>query len=784
MAALQSAFKSLAPVDFSDVPQGPEQLDTYLAELYHNAQTIVESIPIADPDVPETRARAHTTSSIASKASELSSSSARGAPPAPEHLALQKEWGKPLRLNKNENQLGISVYKTSGKDGRGAWFARRSVHEGLGFARFKKAFEREFPTSLAVQGAPGEGNVRGIGAESRVEDIDVPHRGKIEVYRLSAQFPGPTTPRDFITFLVTSSKAIKHHGEAGSVPELAPRHYMIISKPCNHPKTQPGDGFIRGQYESVEFIREIPRKLKTSHSTLNLNEIEHKYHHGHSLEQDLLIKEAERHPIPHHASPEDFDRHHLRVNTSGPGPNSREASPLGRKRSHTVNVARSPSRAADGHDDYDPEENPVEWIMVTRSDPGGSVPRFLVERGTPASICADAVKFLDWACALPNNDSPETPMAQPKAFRRESFTSWHEPPQKEHLKDINEGDESTETAIQDLSPTSAANQSAVSPDSPDYKTPHTAVDRNQTTSPSILSSVAGVFSAYAPQTVLDHLPYHHPQTIQIQPPEPSKPDDDTASLLSSTSFASADSHPDWMSPSPPSSPSITTHSLQESAHSTQTDRATPTPTPAPTNPHEKELHKLSLRRAHLDAKFASTKSKLQSQQSTQSEKEAQALAKAEEKYKKELQRHQEKYTRELEKIEERKKREEKKRVDKKKKQDVKDELSRVKGERDELKEKLKVLEREREVWIAQVGELQRENTGLIARLGKYEAVGKGEVGRVGTMKDEGGSTRSRSSSVKGLKKGLERVGTLGNGSEVSGAGSGLKSESSSLTQGS
>src|SRR6201999_4204452 len=115
---------------------------------------------------------------------------------------------------------------------------------------------------------------------------------------------------------------------------------------------------------------------------------------GHTLEQDLLIRNAEK--LPHRLH-EDLDRHHLRVNTSGP--NSRESSPIGRKRSHTVNVAETSSRSHDGLDDYDPEENPVEWIMVTRSDPGGSVPRFLVERGTPGGIVADASKFLNWACA-------------------------------------------------------------------------------------------------------------------------------------------------------------------------------------------------------------------------------------------------------------------------------------------------------------------------------------------------------------------------------------------------
>ena len=47
----------------------------------------------------------------------------------------------------------------------------------------------------------------------------------------------------------------------------------------------------------------------------------------------------------------------------------------------------------------DPERNPVEWLMITRSDPGGGIPRFMVERGTPASIVGDVVKWLDWACS-------------------------------------------------------------------------------------------------------------------------------------------------------------------------------------------------------------------------------------------------------------------------------------------------------------------------------------------------------------------------------------------------
>ena len=33
---------------------------------------------------------------------------------------------------------------------------------------------------------------------------------------------------------------------------------MIVSKPCTHPGCPPRQGIIRGQYESVEIIREVP----------------------------------------------------------------------------------------------------------------------------------------------------------------------------------------------------------------------------------------------------------------------------------------------------------------------------------------------------------------------------------------------------------------------------------------------------------------------------------------------------------------------------------------------
>jgi hypothetical protein len=234
------------------------------------------------------------------------------------------------------------VYKLAGSDGKGAWFARRSVHEGLAFTTWRSKLKHEFQQTIRIRrgnasvGTSGGGAIRGVGAERRLEEIAVPeilgdglYRGEmglVEVYHLSARFPGPASPRDFVALLITSDMALemKEYSAAGkeNCDTNSPRNYMVISKPCEHPDAPARQGYIRGKYESVEFIREIPSARQ-----------------------------------------------------------------------------RNPSRSIDTQwDDDNVGQNPVEWIMVTRSDPGGNVPRWMVERGTPPSIVADVKKFLDWAC--------------------------------------------------------------------------------------------------------------------------------------------------------------------------------------------------------------------------------------------------------------------------------------------------------------------------------------------------------------------------------------------------
>ena len=709
MAALHSALQALGPCKFEDVPTSPPELEPYLQDLFQQAQLILESIPIPPPDEKlETRPRSHTTTSIASNASEISSSSARSAPPIAEYAALQKEWGKPIKLSAKDNPLNMAVYRMGGKDGRGAWFARRSVQEGLGFAKFKKSLEMEFPESLAVQGAPGEGNVRGIGGDKRVEDISVPGKGRVEVFQLSAQFPGPTTPRDFVTLLITSSNAIKQNDISGR-PDLTPRHYMIISKPCDHPETQPRDGFVRGNYESVEFIREVPRRPTKTMSSLDLTKLGGGKRSA--LEKEALLRNAEK------KMTNTLSTNHENRSMNDLSAATKGSEELNRRRGKTISFSESKADDLRADDDgveekYDSEANPVEWIMVTRSDPGGSVPRFMVERGTPGSIVADASKFLNWACQNEDIEDSKGDSHVELVHRRDSIASYQTNGHLAGLDHESAGKVARSDELSSTLPSTSHSQ---------------AKSANQA---GILSDMTGALSAgletYAPQIVLDHLPGHTPQgsvhigagssiTLGLDA------DDDSSDSISTISFASADSHLDNESSTdePHASLSPTT-SKSSSQQKDKLKDASSSKSKHHLTPHEKELAKLSARRTALDAKIASTRTKSAQSALSQTQKEKEALRRAEEKHSKEMAKQEEKYRREIEKIEQRKKREEKKMEDRwrkeqekaegrRKKEEEKDQRTKAERERDEAREEVKRLRAEiGEVWIKRVERLEAE----------------------------------------------------------------------------
>jgi hypothetical protein len=179
MSELHEALACLRPKEFSDVPTN--DLKTFLPEILAKAELIANSVPPPPNGTPyESSTRTRTSTEPALKAADLTVSEVRRPPPTKAHEELQKSWGKPVKLGAKEVATGMSVFKTAGHDRHGAWFSRTGVHEGLGFAKWKAAMQREFPESLKVQGGPGEGNVRGIGGDQKLEEMVVDGVGKLE----------------------------------------------------------------------------------------------------------------------------------------------------------------------------------------------------------------------------------------------------------------------------------------------------------------------------------------------------------------------------------------------------------------------------------------------------------------------------------------------------------------------------------------------------------------------------------------------------------------------------
>ncbi|KAL5337641.1 hypothetical protein BJX70DRAFT_368811 [Aspergillus crustosus] len=332
MADLQEALKCLNATPWDNIPTTQSDLRAYITDLRAKARLIIDSVP----NPPPPRSSSSTPSTGGKTPIRLSS--ARHHTTDETTLAHQHEWSKPIvkASQSKENPLAIPVYKLPGADGQGHWFGRRSVHEGLPYSTWETKLSGEIAETLrknqdrVKNGLAPDHAVRGIGAEKRIEEIKVRDEsgekvvGKVNVYHVSASFPRPTTSRDFVTMIITWDSGDADPGENDG--EKEGRSWMMVSRPCVHPDAPEGREYIRGQYESVEMIREI------------------------------LVKDG-------------LDR-------SGSGTGSGSGS------TDTEDLEQS---------------NPVEWIMVTRSDPGGTIPRWMVEKGTPKSICGDAAKFLTWA---------------------------------------------------------------------------------------------------------------------------------------------------------------------------------------------------------------------------------------------------------------------------------------------------------------------------------------------------------------------------------------------------
>ena len=519
---------------------------------------------------------------------------------------------------------------------------------------------------------------------------------------------------------------------------------MVLSKPCIHPDCPERPGFIRGHYESVEFIREIPIKPKRSLSSTDLLTHRNGRAISPSLEKAALLRSAEQ----------TLNGRGVSHDMSASADDSVLAE--GRARGRTISFAgsrgaKAKGEAMDNPDDFDEtsEENPVEWVLVTRSDPGGSVPRFMVERGTPSGIVGDASKFLDWACKKQHPDSEDE--AELAEGKRNHARTNHE-----RAEDF--GALQTDGHLAGLDGTTDVPNPTSIPLSEKNVQPGLQVP-GQTQSEGLFSSVANAAYAgienYAPQAVIDHLPGHSrpgsTSTSATNLQNPILPNgtkdveiSSIESLSSIGSFASAEEVLDD-SQSTKSVSSLTTSSnIKDSPGMSQ---------------HEKELIKLNDRKKALDSKLSKIREKEMKDKEDLTSREEERIRKAEEKHAREVQKQEEKYKKEVAKLEAKRQKDIAKEEEKRKKAQDKDEKARLVREKDEVKQELEVVSKERDILREQVGALQKENTALVARIGR---LGDGKD-MLREVQDEVVGARSRSSSLKkGKGAGVEAT-VLGGG---------------------
>ncbi|KAI5816789.1 hypothetical protein BZA77DRAFT_311922 [Pyronema omphalodes] len=664
---VHEALKTLAPIHHSDFPSDPSSLDAKLATSLADTHTLISSIPPP---------------AILPKSLNLPE------PANTDIAALQKEW-KPVKLSSKENQLGISVFKLPAKDGKGTWFARRSIHTNISFDRFEAGLRHEFS-----QETPEEGSrpapVRGIG-----KDLLIRHEsselGRGQILQLSAQFPGPSAPRDFVEGCLSSSAhpedlaatkdgqpstTIIHTGEENS--KKKPRQFTLISKPVlEHPECSERQGYVRGTYESVEFIREIPT-----------------------------------------------DMERLSRSLSSPDVSAVDKLPTSRRRGRTVGQADQPDHIPQNH-------APVDWIMITRSDPGGSVPKWMVERGTPGGIVKDAEKFIATLLAVEEKAktaAAEQPTAEPVGAPAAEETPTVEKSIPADVPADVPADKPTaptaptdEKAVQaELEPTDT--RSSLAPSGQD------GVTENKTGifSSALNSMVIGMTSLA--QSVVSSSTLSPPETTSDESsPVSSSPTDssdyvddeklETGSTLSFTTCHSTDmlggmKKLDTSSESPSDAPSrVTSEAPSESVSGLPTPAGSRTPSiasaattasTAQQTPEERALHQFLKEKQKLDDKYKIEEQRLSERERKLAEKRIKGMEKQEKKYRRAIQKANEK----------RQKEEEKRQRDLQKKQEKEDRFKRkeieelqkvVEGltkENLELRKRVEALEKERKLAAA------------------------------------------------------------------------------------
>lgn len=373
----------------------------------------------------------------------------------------------------------------------------------------------------------------------------------------------------------------------------------------------------------------------------------------------------------------------------------------------------------------DAETNPVEWIMVTRSDPGGGIPRFMVERNVPSSIVADAIKFLDWACARNDEESHEAPKAgQETATDAPSQVVEAQP--RYSLENSNGLGAGVGTSIADR------------PSSTRRRASHQAIDSLEPSHDGYLDQLRGAVSglgAYIPDA-MNPMP-------QLQRSSSSS---SSTSVSTTDSFASAEQFTSAPQGLPIDTSIPTPSTLSEVSVPLDDD-----------SPHARELNKIETKKQQLREKLLSEQEKRTAATANASQQSQKEIDKAAEKHARDKKKQEEKYAKELQKLEERREKETKKLLLRQQKEAEKDKLATALRERDDARKEKELGEQENRLLKEQVAELQRENTALVVKLGKSD------IGRdiLAAVRADGGRTRASSRASAGSgKSGLARSGTV------------------------
>lgn len=452
------------------------------------------------------------------------------------------------------------------------------------------------------------------------------------------------------------------------------RQYMIVSKPCVHPECPPRQGIIRGQYESVEIIREIPGEADDDD--------------GAGATRKRSVSSADL---------------------------------LSGDKYKSANLSRSGDDAGGN-----PSPRAVEWLMITRSDPGGSVPRFLIEKGTPPGIIGDAGKFLDWVTELTTApyDTEET-----KHVDGDDTTVGEGQQTPHHDRAAQKHRLTTYNNTQTEGPTQKPSQAFSQASSQSQSTGYNDWTPSSTGLYGIINGALGVAGAVA-SGLRSQLGIPPSFTSSSQDSLDSKiqGDRDTDDVdVDADADAGADRQSDASSLRSFASAlekSITGEKAAPESSSTYSDESKSQPLPSL---ETKDLQKLVERRQKLDRNYAQFQERMRSMREDAKEKDASSLAKLREKHDKEVAKQEAKYEREMRKLEEKRAQEERKAEARRRKVAERQEKSSLMLELEKARTDRDVAMKEIELLRRQVGELQAQNTMLVVRLGRVAGGGAVEM---------------------------------------------------------